>query len=290
MLNLQQIINMKHLTIIIITAVSLVLTSCGNYNYVTKTNDYVYKYESAKEYYALGQFNRASLLLQDVVMSLKGTDKGEESLYLLGMASYKAHDYTSAQAYFQKYYQSYPKGQFAEESRFYSGRSLYMTVPETKLDQSATYQAVNEFQEFLEIYPTSRFNEEVQKLIFDLQDKLVEKEYLSAKLYFDLGSYFGNCAKGGSNYQACIITAENAIRDYPFTSRREEFAIMILRAKFDLAKQSIEAKKEERYHNAIDEYYGFTNEFPESPYMKEAQEMFSKAQKYVKVNKEGEKE
>lgn len=110
-----------------------------------------------------------------------------------------------------------------------------------------------------------------------MQDKLVEKEYLSAKLYYDLGSYFGNCAYGGSNYRACIVTAENAIRDYPYTSHREEFAILILRAKFELAAQSVESKKEERYHDAIDEYYGFTNEYPESRYMKEASALFKKA-------------
>ena len=273
---------MKQLTIIIVSLVSILLTSCGSYNKVLKTSDYIYKYETAKEFYAAGMYNRANLLLQDVIRSLKGTDKGEESLYLLAMSSYKSHDYDAAHTYFSKYFQVYPRGLFAEEACFYSARSLYMTVPETKLDQTATYNAVTEFQNFLEAYPTSAYNDEVQDLIFKLQDKLVEKEYLSAKLYYDLGTYFGNCTNGGSNYQACIITAENAIRDFPYTSRRENFAILILRAKFDLAKQSVEEKKEERYHDAIDEYYGFTNEFPESPYMKEAQAMFAKVQKYVK--------
>ena len=120
-------------------------------------------------------------------------------------------------------------------------------------------------------------------MIFALQDKLVEKEYLSAKLYYDLGSYFGNCTNGGSNYQACIVTAENALRDFPYSTRREEFAILILRAKFELAEQSVEDKKEERYHNALDEYYGFTNEYPESKYMEEAQTLFKKAENYVET-------
>ena len=70
-------------------------------------------------------------------------------------------------------------------------------------------------------------------------------------------------------------------QDYPYTSRREEFAILILRAKFALARLSVEEKKEERYHNAIDEYYGFVTEYPESKYLKEAQDLFDKARKYV---------
>lgn len=273
---------MRQLTYIIVAAVSLLISSCGSYNKVLKTNDYLYKYEAAKEYYAAGLYNRSSLMLQDVIMSLKGTERGEESLFLLAKACFYAHDYTTAQTYFQKYYTSYPRGRFVEEARYLSGLSLYNNVPEIKLDQTATYEALNEFQRFLDTHPNSQYSEKVQHLIVKLQDRLVEKEYLSAKLYYDLGSYFSNCAYGGSNYQACIITAENAIRDYPYTNRREDFAIMILRAKFDLAEQSVEARKEERYHNAIDEYYGFTNEFPESHYMNEAKRLFAKANKYVK--------
>lgn len=275
---------MKQLFLIILYCVLLFVTSCSDYTKVQKTTDYVYKYEMIKQYYAEGQYNRASLLLQDVVPMLKGTEKGEESLYLLAISNLKARNYDAAATFFKKYYQSYPKGLFTEEARYNCGKALYMDTPEPKLDQTDTYEAVTEFQNFLEVYPTSAYREDVQNKIFELQDKLVEKEYLSAKLYYDLGSYFGNCTSGGSNYQACIVTAENAIKDYPYTSKREDFAILILKAKFDLAEQSIEAKKEERYHNAIDEYYGFTNEFPESKFMKEAQHLFEKAKKYVKLN------
>lgn len=277
---------MKHASLIILCILAVTVSSCNHYNKLQKTNDFGYKYEAAKQYYAEGQYNRAALFMQDVIAMLKGTDKGEESLFLLGMSSFKARNYDAATSYFRKYYQTYPKGIYAEKARYYCGMSLYKNTPEVKLDQTATYEAVTEFQNFLETYPQSELGAEVRELIFSLQDKLVEKEYLSAKLYYDLGAYFSNCTYGGSNYQACIITAENAIRDYPYTTRREDFAILILRAKFELAAQSVEAKKEERYHNAIDEYYGFTNEYPESAYMKEANALFKKAWKYTNTGNE----
>ena len=264
-------------------AAVLLLTSCGEYIKLQKTTDRDYRYEAAKQYYAVGQYNRAALFLQDIIAMLKGTDKGEESLFLLAMSSYKAHNYDAASSYFRKYYQTYPKGIYAEKARFYSAMAMYLNIPEIKLDQSGTYYAVSEFQNFLEFHPSGEYSRKAQELIFKLQDRLVEKEYLSAKLYYDLGRYFGNCTSGGSNYQACIVTAENAIKDYPYTSHREDFAILILRAKFELAEQSVEAKKEERYHNAIDEYYGFTNEYPESKYLKEANSLFAKAQKYAET-------
>lgn len=252
----------------ILLAAMLALASCQGYNALQKTTDYSYKYEVAKQYFAEGQYNRSALLLQEVVKPLKGTDRGEESLYLMGLANLRARNYEAASNTFKTYYKSYPKGHYAEESRYNSGMALYLSVPEPKLDQSATYEAVTEFQNFIDTYPNSRLRADAQERIFELQEILVEKEYLTAKYYYDLGTYFLN--GGNGNYNACIVTAENAIKDYPFTLRREDFAFLVLKARFDYAKNSIEAKQEERYNAAIDEYYGFLSEYPESKHLKEA--------------------
>ncbi len=278
---------MKKATLLFLVAGMLfTLTGCGSYTKVLKTNDYDYKYEEAKQYLAEGQYNRAAQIFQEVIAMLKGTSRGEESLFLLGMSHYKAQNYSAASSVFRKFYETYPKGYLVEQAHFYCGKSLYECTPEPKLDQTATYEAISEFQNFLDEFPDSKLRENAQQMIFALQDKLVEKEYMSAKLYYDLGSYFGNCTNGGSNYQACIVTAENALNDYPFSTRREDFAILVLKAKFELARQSVSEKKEERYHNAIDEYYGFTNEYPESKYMNEAQKLFKQAAPYVNTNEE----
>ena len=257
----------------------LLTASCADYNRVLKTSDYEYKYEVAKQYYAEGQYNRAATLLGDLLTTLKGTDQGEESLFLTGMCNLKSHAYDAASTVFKKYYETYPKGRYAERARFNSGYALYMSTPDVRLDQTATYNAVTEFQNFIENFPSSSMRPQAQDFIFKLQDKLVEKEYLSAKLYYNLGSYINNGATG--NYGACIVTAENAIKDYPYTTRREDFAILILRAKFAQASNSVEEKKTERYHDAIDEYYGFVTEYPESKYMGEAQKLFKSARAYV---------
>ena len=264
-----------------------VMTSCNSYTKALKSASYDQKYEMAKQYYSRGQFNRASMLLSDVIQVLKGTDRGEESLFLLGMSNFNSRDYSAAAQYLNKYYTSYPNGIYTEEARYYSGMSYYKSTPEPKLDQSQTLVAIREFQEFIDLYPGSRFRQDAQQKIFELQDKLVEKEYLNAKLYYDLGTYFMNCYTG-NNFQACIVTSENAIREYPYTPRREDFSYLILKSKFELAQQSVEAKKKERYINAVDEYYNFKSEFPESKRLKEAESLYNKAVKlgYVKSSEE----
>ncbi len=58
--------------------------------------------------------------------------------------------------------------------------------------------------------------------------------------------------------------------------------ILVLRAKYDMAKASVEEKKEERMRETIDEYYSFKNEFPDSKYTKEVESIYKDANKYVK--------
>lgn len=107
----------------------------------------------------------------------------------------------------------------------------------------------------------------------------MEKELYSAQLYYNLGTYFGNCTEGGNNYEACIVTSENALKDYPYSSKREDFALLIMKSKYELAKQSVEEKRVERFQNAEDEAYGFINEYPDSKSRKLAEEYVNKCKK-----------
>lgn len=262
---------------------ALLLTGCANeFNQVYKTSDYAYKYEYAKESFLKGKYSRATTLLQDLVTLQKGTDNAQESLYMLAMAQYMSRDYESAAATFKKYFASYPKGVYAEKAEFYVGQSLYMSTPEPRLDQTQTVAAIAAFQDFLDLFPDAEDKERAQKRLFELQDKLVQKELYSAQLYYDLGQYFGNCSDGGNNYEACIITAQNAIKDYPYTALREKFAVLVMKSKYELAQQSVEEKKLERFQDAEDECYGFINEYPDSKSKSLAEKYINKCKQVTK--------
>ena len=264
---------------------AMILSGCGEYNAVLKHGDTEYKYELAKAYFIQGKYSRAYEMLNSLIIPMKGTGYGEECLYLMSMSAYRSGDYESASAAFKKYYQSYPRGLYVEEAHYYSGRALYEAAPDPRLDQTTTYQAISELNSFLEHYPYTRLKEQTQDMILALQDHLVEKEYLTAKLYYDLGGYIGNSSRtGGSNYEACIISSENALRDYPYAKaeRREQFAMLVLRSRYHLAVQSVEEKRLERFRQTVDEYYGFANEYPESKYLKEAQGYLRRSQKALK--------
>ena len=263
---------------------AFLMTGCASeFSSVLKSSDKDFKYEYAKQCFAQGKFDNAITLLSEVVTAQKGRQNAQESLYMLAMAQYCNRDYEAASATFRKYFQSYPKGDFAEQASFYVGQSLFESMPDPRLDQSATVGAINAYQNFMDYFPESSLREEAQKRLFILQDNLVMKEYLSAELYYNLGGYFGNInSNTESNYESCIITAENALKTYPYTSMREKFSLLIMKSKFELAQNSSEEKRVERYRDAEDECYGFLNEFPESENCKTAEKFIAKCKKITK--------
>lgn len=261
---------------------ALLLSSCANeFNNVYKSNDWTFRYEFAKEKFAQHKFTQASTLFGDMINVMKGTDNAEECLFLYGFSAFNDKDYESAADIFKKYYATYPKGDYAEQSSFLVGESLYNCSPEPRLDQSETYSAMHAYQDFMDIYPLSSKKETAQNRLYELQDKLVEKELHSAKLYYNLGTYFGNCTSGGNNYEACIVTSQNVLKDYPYTTLREDFATLIMKSKYQLAASSVEAKRMERYQDAEDECYGFINEYPESKERALAEKYIAKCKKVI---------
>ena len=270
--------------ILICSCAGLLMTSCaGEFNKVYKSTNNDYKYEYAKEAFAKGKFQQAATLLEDIITLKKGTDDAQESLYMLAMAQYCNSDFEASSVTFKKYLSSYPRGIYAESAGFYVGQSLYESAPEPRLDQTPTIGAINAYQQFLDLFPDSKLRAKAQSRLYELQDKLVTKELLSAKLYFNLGGYFGNINKNDeSNYTSCIITAQNALKQYPYSRHREDFALLIMKSKFELAENSTDEKRLDRYRDAEDECYGFINEYPDSKNVRTAEKYITKCKKVIK--------
>ena len=275
--------NMKK-GIIILSCVALLMCGCASeFTRVYKYGDTEAKYEYAKEFFARGKFQNAISLLEEIVTMKKGSDEAQECLYMLAMAQYCNGDFDAASETFKKYGSSYPRGIYAEPAAFYVGQSLYESSPEPRLDQSPTNGAINAYQQFIDLFPDSKLRAQAQERLYELYDKLIQKEYLSSELYYNLGGYFGNInSNDESNYISCIVTAQNALKTYPYCSLREDFMLLIMKSKFQLAENSTDEKRVERYRDAEDECYGFINEFPESKNVATAEKYIAKCKRVIK--------
>jgi len=259
--------------ILYILVFSLIFVSCGEYNKILKSNDPMLQYTYAKKYFDEKKYGRSITLLEGLVSIFKGSAHAEESLFLLAQSFFYDKNYTTATEYYKAYYNTYPRGEYAELARFNSAYGMYLDSPDPKLDQTSTYKAIQEFQSFLEYFPLSDKVQLAQEYMFELQEKLAYKEFLAARLYYNLGDYMGN------NYEACAVTAREALKNYPFSKFTEEYQILILRSRFELAMKSVDERKPVRFRDVVDEHYNYQNSFPNGKYTKEAVEYYRRALK-----------
>lgn len=259
----------KTLSIVLFSVLAVaVMSGCSGYNKILKASDYNTKYSLAKTYFMEGRYTTCSSILEECVAYQRGTAQAEESMYLLATCYYNLEDYLSASQYYLACYRSFPNSTYSENCLYWSGKSLFLDTPDPRLDPTSTESAIVQLQRFVETFPTSKYRTEAENMIYIMYDRLVEKELSTADLYYNMGNYLGN------NYRSCIIVAQNALRDFPYTKYREDLSILVLKAKFQMAQESVLDKRDDRYRDAIDEYYAFKNEFPESSFMKEADKMF----------------
>lgn len=260
----------------VLTSLLLLLSSCGEYARIQKSTDVMEKYSYAKKYYNTKKYERAHQLLEEVVPYLNGTAEAEASLYLHAQVCYAMKDYLTAHEKYVQYYSRYPNGEFAEEARYYSGYGLAQDVPDPRLDQSPTYAAIKELQSFLDYYPNSDKAASAKEALFELQEQLARKALLSARLYYNLGNYIYN------NYESCIITARNAMKEYPYSIHKEEMHYLVVASLYEIAYNSVIEKQQSRLRDLRDEYYNYLNEYPQGKYLKQLEKYFIYADKNIK--------
>ncbi len=251
------------------------LTACSEYQKLLKSTDPEEKYQKALVYFNDEQYVKAQSLLDDITAYYRGTERSQDVLAYLARCYMGQQDYVSASEYYQAYIRNYPKGKYIIEARFQVGHCYYLDAPDARLDQATTKKGIEFFTQFVELYPESPYAEQAYKEMGELYDKLAQKEYLSAKLYYDLGTYLGN------NYLSAEVVAKNALKNYPTNKYQEELNWIILQAKYQQTLNSIEEKKNERARETEDEYYSFIAEFPDSKHRSAAERIGKEMKKIL---------
>ena len=136
---------------------------------------------------------------------------------------------------------------------------------------------IEAFQYFMYKYPESKYVADCRRLILVLQNKLVEKQYANAELYFNLGNH------DPIYYKSSSIALRNCLAKYPDTKYREKIMFMILESNYRFAQKSIIEKQKERYQSTVDQYYSFIGEYPNSQYAKQAEKIYLKSKEFLGI-------
>ena len=261
----------SRLTVLFLLVSTLFLGSCvSGYQRLLKSTDVNKKYEAAVSYYDKGDFFRAGTLLEDLIPLLKGRPEAEKAQFYFANTNYKQKNYVLSAFYFKSFIDTYPNSPYSEEGSFLHAKSLFLESPGYELDQTNTVSALESIQDFINRYPESKFRAETENMSKELQKKLENKAFESARLYFQL-----------RYNQAAVVALTNFQQQYPASAYAEQAAFLRLNAQYAWAQESVELKQRERFQEAVGYYQQFIDAFPKSRNLRVAQDMYDVSQAQI---------
>ncbi|MCS6822045.1 MAG: outer membrane protein assembly factor BamD [Microscillaceae bacterium] len=252
--------------LILLAFTILFLGSCSKFNRIVKSDDLQKKYDAAINYYHQKSYYKAGILLEELLPLITGQKEQEIAQFYYGYCHYYQRQLSLGAFYFNKFYQNFRASQYAEEALYMYARCMYEDTPEYNLDQTNTTSAIAAAQNFLNVYPQSKYAADCNKFIKDLREKLERKAYENAKLYYKIGYL-----------HAAVIAFGNFKNSFPDSDYNEECAFLKLQAQYDYARLSTERKQKERYNEAINFYLNFIDTYPNSKYLKQAEKIYNSA-------------
>lgn len=242
--------------------------SCSEYGKIMKSSDAELKFTKAVEYYEDEDCFRALPLFEELISLVRGSQRAEEVYYYYANTHFCIGDFYLANYYFKQFVKTYPNSKYSEECLFMAAMCSYSNSPNHSLDQQDTRLAIDEFQLFMERYPSSALRDSCNSMIGRLRAKLEMKSFEIAKLYVKT-----------ERYRSASLALQNSLNEYPDSQYREEMMFLMVKSNFLLAENSIEEKKLERYTETTKSYYNFVSAFPQSKMVNEAEKYFKNSLK-----------
>lgn len=238
------------------------LSSCSEFQKALKTEEIGVKYDVASRQYDNGNYTKAIRLFEQIAPSYRGRPQAEKMFYMYAQSYYKTKQYYSAAYQFESFVTSYPKSEKVEEASYLSALCYSKLSPRYSLDQVDTFKGIDKLQSFIDQYPTSQYLVEANVIVKDLREKLEKKSFETAKQYNTI-----------SDYKASLIVLDNFITDFPGTKYKEEALFIKLDSAYQLAMNSVDAKKVERLTYAKTAYLNLMKFNQASAFKKKADDM-----------------
>lgn len=244
--------------------------SCSPMTRLFKENDPEKMYRAALDLHYRKKSDKALMLFQEIEPEMRGTVRADTVYFYSAVDLFRMGDFHTANESLQEFRRVYGRSPFLEEAEYLIALSYYRLSPEPELDQVPTQMALMQFNEYLNRYPNSVKRGEINDMIAELMQKLYDKSYLNAKLYYDI-----------ENYKSAIQTFRLALSEYPESTRREDMLYYLLRSCYIYAANSLPTLQHERYLTTMDAYYDLIQDFPRTRYREQADEMFDEARTFT---------
>lgn len=266
---------MKSIKLVLIATILLpFLVSCGGFHKLLKSNDTEKKYTEAIRYFYNKEYQKSLSLFNDVASNFSGSMREDTIMFFMGKALYNHASYEEAAEMMNSFRYKFTRSAFTEESEYIYAMCFYNQSGTFERDQTASFKAIQSFNEYLNRYPESIKSDDIYEMIEELSKKIYQKRYNNAALYYKLGKY-----------NAAITALRSCLKQYPEIPFKEQMMYLICKSWYDYAQNSVQGRQLDRYLKMMDAYYSYKSEFPdETKRLKELQVMFDKSKSFTDEN------
>lgn len=249
-----------------ISLIAITLSSCNSVEKLVQSNDFDAKYEAAMKFYNENSYSKAIQLFENLSLYYRGKENAENISWYYGQSLMKEHEYYTAGYQFKNFHRQFAYSERAEEALYLSAYCKFKESPHHTLDQKLTKEAIAEFEQFVERYPSSTHIPEINGYLDELRQKLMRKDYEIAIGYYTV-----------EDYHAAYVSLQNFLNNYPETPYREEASFIMLRSGYEYAINSKEDKKKERLQSVVNDFDKFATLFKDSKHLSAAQAIYTKS-------------
>ena len=251
-------------------SILILISSCSEYQKALNSDEVSVKFNLGTELYDAEKYSKASRLFAQILPQYRGKPQAQKLTYMQAMCFYNTKDYNSSSYQMERFVNSYPESEKVEEMAFLGAKSYYLMSPIFSKDSEDTKIAIDKMQEFINAFPESEFNDDANKIIFELDYRLELKEFNIALQYNVL-----------TDYQAAIKSFENFLIDFPGSDLREKALYYRFDSAYKLAINSVVWRQKERIENAVSYFNSFKNTYNDSEFL---DEMESKISELSEIN------
>ncbi|CAN5575934.1 outer membrane protein assembly factor BamD [soil metagenome] len=231
--------NLKHISypllLLIFISSSIIFSSCSSSvkDDLEKTDDPEAAFNIAHNHYLKKDYLQAVEDFSVIKLRFSGSKIIDKAVYYLGLTYIARKENLLAAYEFEQLLKNYPGSEYAVQARYQLGMSYYNESPEYNLDQTYTQYAINEFKNFIDLYPNDPLSTEAAKKITELKNKLAFKLIKDAEQYATM-----------NNYRAATIYYDLVLDQYFDTDWADDalynkINMLIIRKKFPEAEAEI---------------------------------------------------
>lgn len=226
----------------ILMFVAVLLAGCGS-DEVTTIMSVEDRFARAKAMYENRDLLEAMNEFTVITLQYQGSAVAPDAQFYLGECRFARGEYLLAAFEYSVVKRNYPASPRVADATYKSAMCYYNLSPKSTLDQQYTRKAIDEFQSFVEYYPSNPNAPDADAKIHELTNRLAKKQYDTAVLYTKM-----------EYYRSAMVYFDDVIEKYHDT----EFAPLAFIGKVELMMSR------NKYREASAEAAKFLEKYPNS--------------------------